>query len=126
MTLWIECMHMKNQGGVVRNEPPPIGPIMFIAVIMALGLGLSHQQQIQLAYGCPTGPTEADKDKLMSARSIDDVTLEQYRMAIDRTDEIFNYFILDKEYTDLLDFGYVDREPFEALQYWEGKGYTVR
>jgi hypothetical protein len=106
---------------------PPIGPIIFIAVIMALGLGLSHQQQIQLAYGCPAGTTEANKVKIMFARSIDDVTLEQYRMAIDRTDEIFNYFILDrKEYKDLLDFGYVDREPFEVLQYWEGKGHTVR
>jgi hypothetical protein len=62
----------------------------------------------------------------MSATSIYDLTLEQYSAAIDKVDEIFDQYPVDsQEYKDLLDCGYVDKEPFEVLQCWRDKGHVV-
>jgi hypothetical protein len=99
-----------------------IRPIVLIVTIIGLvpGLGLP-------AYAWPEGTTETDKTTIMTARTMDDLSTEQYGIAIDRVDEIFDYFSPDRqEYKDLLDCGYVDKEAFQVLQCWEGKGWTVR
>lgn len=82
---------------------------------------------LQVVYSWPAGTTEADKTAILSARTMDDLSTEQYGIAIDRADEIFDYFSPDRqEYKDLLDCGYVDREAFQVLQCWEDKGHTVK
>lgn len=103
-----------------------INLISLLLIVLAMTIGLGPGLVLD-SYAWPAGTTEADKTAIMSARTMDDLSVEQYGIAIDRADEIFDYFSPDRqEYKDLIDCGYVDREAFQVLQCWEKKGWTVR
>ncbi|MFZ0555717.1 MAG: hypothetical protein WAM26_10540 [Nitrososphaeraceae archaeon] len=58
----------------------------------------------QLVYGWPAGTTEAQKNKILAATSMDDLTLEEFGIAEDRMYEIFDAFPPDSiEFKDLMD-----------------------
>ena len=93
-------------------------------VVGAFFLGLQFQH---LVYGWPAGTTEAQKDKILTVTSDDQLTVEESGIAGDRVYEIFDaYDPESQEYKDLIDCGFVDKLAFEILQCWEDKGHTVR
>ena len=99
--------------------------VLVIAAVATTMIGLGLQKQ--LVYGWPAGTTEAQKDKILAAKSMDDLSLEEFGIAEDRMYEIFDAFDPDsQEYKDLMDCGFVDKSGFEVLQCWEKKGHTVR
>lgn len=87
-------------------------------------VGLQLQQP---ANGWPAGTTEAQKEKIMTVTSDDELTVEESGIADDRVYEIFDAFSPDtQEYKDLIECGFVDKYAFEVLQCWENKGHSVR
>jgi hypothetical protein len=81
----------------------------------------------QVVYSWPAGTTEAQKDKILTVTSDDQLTVEESGIAGDRVYEIFDAYDPDsQEYKDLIDCGFVDKLAFEILQCWEDKGHTVK
>ena len=78
----------------------------------------------QPAIGWPAGTKEAQKEKIMTATSDDELTVEESGIADDRVYEIFDAFSPDtQEYKDLV---FLLTSAFEILQRWENKGHSVR
>ncbi len=98
------------------------------ALILSLGLltiGLDICE-LQVAYAWPPGTTGADKDRILSARTMDDLTLEHFGIAEENV-RFFDAYIPDTpEYQDLLDCGFVEKNGWEILQCLEDKGHPVR
>jgi hypothetical protein len=93
--------------------------------LAAFFLGLQFQQHP--VYGWPAGTTEAQKDKILTITSDDELTLEESGIALDRVYEIFDAYDPDsQEYKDLIDCGFVDKDSSEILQCWGDKGHPVR
>jgi hypothetical protein len=93
---------------------------VIILAIAIIGLSPSPPYNNALAL------TEYQKQKIMTATSVDDLSREVYGVALDTVDAILNrYDPGDKEYEDLIDCGYVDKEPYEILQCWSDKGHVV-
>jgi hypothetical protein len=94
--------------------------VVIASVIMGLGL-------VQQVYAWPAGITEAQKDKILSATTEDDLTTEEVGIGEDRMYEFFDAYVPDtKEWKDLMDCGFVDKWGFEVLQCLEAKGHPVR
>jgi hypothetical protein len=88
---------------------------------------LVGSQLQQPANGWPAGTTEAQKEKIMTVTSDDELTVEESGIADDRVYEIFDAFSPDtQEYKDLIECGFVDKYAFEVSQCWENKGHSVR
>ena len=92
--------------------------------VAAFFLGLLFQH---LVYGWPAGTTEAQKDKILSVTSDDNLTLDEHRIAEERVYEIFDTLQTKEEFDEFDICGFSAAEDgFKVLQCWEDKGHTVR
>ena len=101
-------------------------PFLIVALVIAIAIAIMGLET-QLAYSWPAGTTESQKDKILAARSMDDLSLEEFSIAEDRMYEFFDAYVPDsKEWKDLMDCGFVDKNGFEVLQCLENNGHPVR
>ena len=104
-----------------------IGTLSIIVAMTTLLAGLGVTSQQQLVYGWPAGTTESQKEKILTATSELDLSVEEVRIGEDRMYESSDAWEPgSKEYQDLMDCGFVDKYGFEILQCLEDKGYTIR
>jgi hypothetical protein len=101
-----------------------MAPLLFALLIV---IGITLVTTLQLTYAWPVGTTEADKDKILSVTSDDQLTVREVSISEDRMYEFFDAYETDSpEYQDVLDCGFVEKYGWEVLQCLERKGHPVR